>query len=221
MDDMLFGIGYEIWSDNSRYEGEYNNGLKNGIGIYIVDEHVMYCGEWVNNNIEGYGIYTYIDGRKYIGEWKCNKMHGYGEYHMNEGKIYFGFYKNDKRDGFGIHYSPQNKFYVGFWKEGKQHGRGKVIYSDSIKYFVFNFGKKIKTYNNEEEFLDSLVNNEKNYEEFFKWNVDKLKEYLRLGENENNYAPIDINNGIANSKKYKSKKLKKNRNNIEKTKKDY
>ena len=208
MDDMLFGIGFEIWKDNSRYEGEYNNGVKNGFGSYIVDGHVMYCGEWYNNNIEGFGIYTYLDGRQYIGEWKSNKMEGYGEYHMNEGKIYFGFYKNDKRDGFGIHYFPEDKFYVGFWKDGKQHGMGKIINKDKINFYMFNQGKKIKTFLNEEEFLDNLGIKEKNCEEFFRWNIDKLKGYLRF---EGYTYDEDDNINIINSKKKKKLKGKKHK----------
>ena len=207
MDDMLFGCGFEIWKD-SKYEGEYNNGVKNGIGTYIVDGHVMYRGEWNNNNIDGFGIYTYIDGRTYIGEWKSNKMEGYGEYHMNDGKIYFGFYKNDKRDGFGIHYFPENKFYVGFWKEGKQHGMGKIIIEDKISYFMFNLGKKIKSFLNEDEFLDNLNEKEKRCEEFFRWNVDKLKGYLRF---EGYYNEEDEDNNNINTKKNKKTKGKKHK----------
>ena len=180
MDDMLFGIGYEIWRNNCRYEGEYNNGVKDGIGTYSENGFVIYQGEWSNNNIEGFGIYTYLDGRKYNGQWKANKMEGYGEYYMKEGKIYFGFFKNDKRDGFGIHYFPKNTFYVGFWKEGKQHGNGKVINKNSVGYFLFNMGKKIKTFHNEEEFLKNIGYKEKIYEKFFYWDVDQLKEYLYL-----------------------------------------
>ena len=208
MDDMLFGCGFEIWKNNSKYEGEYNNGVKNGIGTYIIDGHVMYRGEWNNNNIDGFGIYTYIDGRTYIGEWKSNKMEGYGEYHMNDGKIYFGFYKNDKRDGFGIHYFPENKFYVGFWKEGKQHGMGKIIIEDKISYFMFNLGKKIKSFLNEDEFLDNLNEKEKRCEEFFRWNVDKLKGYLRF---EGYYNEEDEDNNNINTKKNKKTKGKKHK----------
>ena len=193
MDDMLFGIGYEIWhNDNNRYEGEYNNGVKDGIGTYSEKGFIMYQGEWSNNNIEGFGIYTYLDGRKYTGQWKANKMDGYGEFYMKEGKIYFGFYKNDKRDGFGIHYFPKNKFYVGFWKEGKQHGNGKVIHKKSVNYCLFNSGKKIKTFHNEEEFLKNIGYKEKQYEKYFKWDIHQLKEYLYLeGNNKDEDNPKD------------------------------
>ena len=217
MDDMIFGIGYEIWNDNTKYEGEYNNGVKDGIGTYSINGFVMYQGEWSNNNIEGFGIYTYSDGRKYIGQWKGNKMEGYGEYYMNEGKIYFGFYKNDKRDGFGIHYFPKNKFYVGFWKEGKQHGNGKVIHNDNVKYFIFNSGKIIKRFKNEEEFLNNIGNKEKIYEKFFKWDINQLKAYLYFEGYDNN---DDNYNDNDNDKNNSGKKHRGQKENIEEENQD-
>ena len=206
IDEMLFGVGYEIWRDKSKYEGEYNNGAKNGIGTYYTSNgKISYQGEWNNNNMEGFGIYTYPDGKEYIGEWKGNKMEGYGEFYMNEGRIYFGFFKNDKREGFGIHYFPENTFYVGFWKAGKQHGMGKYISNDTIKYGFWNLGKKTKYYQNEEEFLDNLDEQEKRCEIFFKWDINKLKAYLRFegyDNEENGYIS-------ENTKKKKLKKGKK------------
>ena len=57
---------------------------------------------------------------------------------------------------------------------------GKIINKDKINFYMFNQGKKIKTFLNEEEFLDNLGIKEKNCEEFFRWNIDKLKGYLRF-----------------------------------------
>ena len=133
-------------------------------------------------------------------------MEGYGEYHMSEGKIYFGFYKNDKRDGFGIHYFPKDTFYVGFWKEGKQNGFGKYIHNGTIKYCFWNMGKKEKVYQNEEEFFDNIGEEEKRCEEFFRWDIDKLKEYLRF---EGYYHEND--NLEDNNNNNKKKKIRKNR----------
>lgn len=56
---MRNGIGYEIWGDESTYEGEYDNDKKEGLGTYIFSEQQnIYQGEWNNNKMEGYGILT-------------------------------------------------------------------------------------------------------------------------------------------------------------------
>ena len=221
MDEMLFGVGYEIWKDNSSYEGEYNNGVKNGFGTYYVNNNVIYCGEWNNNNMDGFGIYNYPDGKNYIGEWKNNKMNGYGEYHMNEGKKYFGFFKNDKREGFGIYYYPKDDFYIGFWKEGKQNGFGKNIYNGTIRYCFWKLGKKEKTYSSEEEFFEDFDEKEKKCKKFFKWDIDKLKAYLRFQgyvDEENN----DLDNNVPKkSKKGKTKKHQRNKKRNEDERGDY
>lgn len=218
IDSIQFGIGYEVWGDNSRYEGEYNNGVKEGIGSFYSDGICMYCGEWKNNNMEGFGIYNYTDGRKYIGEWKLNKMEGYGELYMKEGKKYFGFFKDEKKNGFGIYYFLDNNFYVGFWKEGKQHGLGKYIKNKTVKYGLWNSGKKEKFFNKEEDFEDSFDENDEKYSTFFKWDINKLKQFLYFeGYEENkNEKNFDKKNSVSeseNSDEFKNIGKKNNGNN--------
>ena len=35
-----------------------------------------YVGDWFDNKINGQGLYTWLDGRSYDGSWKDNNMHG-------------------------------------------------------------------------------------------------------------------------------------------------
>ena len=190
IDDIQFGIGYEIWEDSSQYSGEYFNGKKDGIGIYLWEDGKKYMGEWKENIIEGFGIYKYIDERQYSGELKNNQMHGYGEFIWNDGKKFVGFYKNDKKDGFGIYYFPYDKFFVRFWKEEKQNRVGKFIKNDIVKYGVWKDDKRIKWFENEDEFVNFLEPKDEKYIFEFAMNQYKLRKYLDLNEdideNENN-----------------------------------
>ena len=114
-------------------------------------------------------------------------MHGYGEFTWVEKKKYCGFYKYDKKDGFGLYYWPDNKFFIGFWKEGKQNGFGKYIKNNDVKYGLWRDGKKEKMYSNDEEevfFKDLEEEFEGNYVKIFKWDIKKLKEFMDVGEEE-------------------------------------
>lgn len=46
-----------------------------------------YNGDWNNGNREGNGTYCYPDGRKYVGEWKNNTMNGKGKIYDADGNI--------------------------------------------------------------------------------------------------------------------------------------
>lgn len=59
-DDLQNGIGKEvciiftillIGRDNSKYEGEYLNGLKHGFGRYEWPDGSIYSGEWYENKL--------------------------------------------------------------------------------------------------------------------------------------------------------------------------
>ena len=140
----------------------------------------MYQGEWKNNIMEGFGIYNFVNGRVYIGEWKENKLHGYGEFTWVEGKKYYGFYKYDKKDGFGIYYWPGEKFLLAFWKDGKQNGAGKFIKGKNVKYIKWKDGKKEKIFNNEDQFFNSLEQNEEKYSVYFQWDINRLKTFMEV-----------------------------------------
>ena len=69
---------------------------KHGHGSYIWSDGSKYVGEWFENRINGEGTYTWLDGRKYEGFWKDNNMHGYGTYMWKDGRKYEGEYVMDK-----------------------------------------------------------------------------------------------------------------------------
>ena len=137
-------------------------------------------GEWKDNLMDGYGIYYFKNGRIYKGQWKDSKIQGYGEFTWVEGKKYYGFYQKDKKDGFGIYYWPEEKFFIGFWKEGKQHGISKYIKGNQIKYCRWKNGKKDKIYLNEDQFFNCFEPEEEKYLVYFKWDINKIKEYMEI-----------------------------------------
>ena len=87
---------------------------------------------------------------------------------------------NDKKEGFGICYWPKDQFFIGFFKEGKQCGVSKCISGNEIIYRKWKNGKKENKYSNEKQFFNNFNQDEKKYTKYFKWDINKLKEYMEI-----------------------------------------
>ena len=51
-------------ADNTVYEGNWKNDLRDGDGIEIDDTGKTYTGLWLNGVKHGQGVYTFANGRK-------------------------------------------------------------------------------------------------------------------------------------------------------------
>jgi len=76
--DCVNGRGTMKYSDGSRYEGNWKNGVFNGQGTLTLTDHWKYEGEWKDGERDGRGTMIEIDGGKYVGEWKEGVRHGKG-----------------------------------------------------------------------------------------------------------------------------------------------
>ena len=71
----------------ARYEGAYENGMRNGIGKMTFPGGDTYHGVWVEGKMNGEGSYTYIKtGDIYSGSWSNNKKSGTGTYSFGADK---------------------------------------------------------------------------------------------------------------------------------------
>lgn len=107
LNNIPFGHGTFTMTDNSKYVGDWDNGIYNGNGVlYRTDGSQYYIGEFKNGKFNGHGTLFYIDGRKYEGDFKDGKINGKGvEYRPDGSKFYEGEWKNGKMNGFGIKYN--------------------------------------------------------------------------------------------------------------------
>ena len=64
-----------------------------GYGILTFSDNEKYEGEWDNNERNGYGI-MYGSNFIYEGKWKNNKRNGIGALYCQEGRIE-GIFEND------------------------------------------------------------------------------------------------------------------------------
>ena len=126
----ILNVQNKQYYDTYLYQGNLDNGNKNGIGTQIwIDKNEKYEGDWKDGNYEGYdSIYYYSNGNKYIGEWKNNLKNGFGELIWSNGKKYIGYFENDNKEDIGIFYYQKDCINISFWKNGKKTWNRKIYY---------------------------------------------------------------------------------------------
>ena len=91
-----------------KYDGNFNNNIRQGKGIFSFENYYSYNGEWLNNAIDGIGKITYSQGNTYEGFWKNNLREGKGVYINNRDKNVFtkieGNWTLNFKEGDGIIY---------------------------------------------------------------------------------------------------------------------
>lgn len=137
--DMRMGHGTCIYTDGTRYDGEWKDDKRNGLGVLTWDiriKHVGYFwgkgpspknlnsyeGDWMDDQREGYGIQRDRGSGMYQGLWKNGQREGFGRYEWENanGKItndhyYEGEWHHDKREGYGKVEDPKGVVFEGKW----------------------------------------------------------------------------------------------------------
>jgi len=131
--------------DGSKYNGQIQNGKKNGQGILEFDQYTIYNGEFRNDKFWGLGRYSFHDKEKgilnasYDGEWKDGKKDGQGKLNFMLDKKYAGEWKgiSNSTDNITSQFSTINLLsgnYEGSFKYDKFNGYGTMRYADSSEY---------------------------------------------------------------------------------------
>lgn len=141
------GFGTMLYSDGSKFTGEFKSGLREGKGLYYYSNRNKYFGEWkkdlrvgegkmeftngdvytgsfLNNQMHGQGTMEFGRGDKYIGQWAENKPNGKGSYFFKSGERYEGEFVNALFEGQGTLYYKSGSYYSGNWKASKKDGQG-------------------------------------------------------------------------------------------------
>ena len=172
--------GIEKYNDNSEYRGCFLNGKKEGIGIYKWKDNSFYEGEWRDNKLNGYGIYKFSDSTEYEGQLEKNNFNGIGVFTSPGIKKYYGFFKEDKRYGFGIEiWFKTQKAIIGYWKNNKINGFGKFMFNDKIRYGIWKGGKLVEK-KNKKDFFKQMKDKHIPFLKFFQ--IDNYKDVLNFIE---------------------------------------
>lgn len=102
------------------YVGQVRYKKANGYGIALFDTGSRYEGQWQDNLRQGEGSFYWPDGEYYKGEYDNDLRNGVGTYFWPNGEKYVGQWKNDQRDGEGVFYGKDGKIITsGVWKKDK------------------------------------------------------------------------------------------------------
>ena len=111
------GIASIKYADGGFFQGQFEDGVRNGTGILKVGELDFFV-HWKNNKPEGEGKLS-VPGSSYFGNFTNGLRHG-------QGTLY-----NDREVG--------RPCYDGLWVENKRHGQGTEWYEDRTMKFDGNF----------------------------------------------------------------------------------
>jgi len=119
----LHGHG-EYISKSFKYEGEFNEGLKQGEGTYVWENGDRYTGHFSADRPDGKGRYQFGNGDTYEGEVQSGVIVGRGTYTTKGGDVFEGSFANGKPNGVGVYRFASGDRYEGEMAQGKMQGKG-------------------------------------------------------------------------------------------------
>ncbi|HET9652336.1 MAG TPA: caspase family protein, partial [Usitatibacter sp.] len=125
----LHGQG-EYISKGFKYEGEWNEGLKQGRGVYQWENGDRYEGTFAGDRPDGKGVYRFANGDSYEGEVKQGVISGRGVYVARNGDAFEGPFANGKLDGVGVYRFASGDRYEGEMRDGVIQGTGRYYSRD-------------------------------------------------------------------------------------------
>jgi hypothetical protein len=132
--EFVEGRGTFVFSDNSKYEGDYQLNVTDGIKKRhgtgsITWNHgptENYTGQWFEDRMNGPGVYLFASGARYQGNMKDNVFDGEGMYVFADGAKYSGQWQQNKMHGAGEYVDPsgvawKGRFFNGLYDSGETH----------------------------------------------------------------------------------------------------
>jgi len=123
---VLHGKG-EYVSKTFKYEGEWNEGLKQGEGTYVWENGDRYAGHFAADRPDGKGKYQFANGDAYEGEVQSGVISGRGTYTSKNGDIFEGSFQNGKPHGVGVYRFASGDRYEGDMRDGTMQGKGRYV----------------------------------------------------------------------------------------------
>lgn len=112
-----------IYADGTRYYGSVVDGLPtDGRGIMVFVSGNRYDGEFQNGKRNGCGTYTFVKGRRYVGQFKDDRFSGNGIWFLDNGDRYIGQFKDDRCHGEGTFIFADGTMRRGTWRNGQLEG---------------------------------------------------------------------------------------------------
>lgn len=88
------GRGIMVFPSGNRYDGEFQNGKRNGCGTQTYTNGRQYVGQFVDDAFNGQGIWTLENGDRYIGMFQDNRCQGEGVFIFADGTLQRGIWED-------------------------------------------------------------------------------------------------------------------------------
>ena len=86
-----------VFPTGNRYDGQFQDGKRNGCGTYSFSDGRRYIGQFRDDQFEGLGIWLLGDGDRYVGRFQKNRCDGEGIFLFKDGRFERGTWKNGKQ----------------------------------------------------------------------------------------------------------------------------
>lgn len=112
------------YADGAIYYGSLDPGNlpADGRGTMVFPEGHRYDGEFQNGKRNGCGTLTLENGRKYVGQFEDDQFDGVGEWILESGDRYVGEFQDNRCDGKGTFIFANGETVAGTWQDGKLEG---------------------------------------------------------------------------------------------------
>ena len=97
----------QTWANGAKYEGQWENGVRNGKGLYLFTPRgtSSYEGDFVENKREGVGVYQWGSGDRYSGGFLNDQRHGKGVIEWASSRLDVCRFEEGKMVGEGVRWS--------------------------------------------------------------------------------------------------------------------
>jgi len=150
--------------NGGKYQGDVLAGRPHGYGHYWMPRGgtmwLQYEGNWQQGMRQGHGTLYYWTNEVYHGEFVANKRHGNGRMEYKCGDVYEGAFQRDRKHGMGSQYFANGDCFTGFFCQDKREGLGTMYWLSKAKKYDGEWsqnrpctGAVIAMSTNEEELL--------------------------------------------------------------------
>lgn len=103
--------GYHFNEDGSTWVGYWENNDKGKYGkLYSKEGKLIYEGEYENGRRNGKGTFYFNSGEKYVGEFRDGKREGKGAFYWDDNCRWEGPFVDNEMDGEGIYYEGNDSW---------------------------------------------------------------------------------------------------------------
>lgn len=125
------------FENGDRYEGDVENGMRDGFGVLFLVDGGCYSGQWLKDEKDGWGLSEDFDGKMKVQNWSAGKLLKelkYVEIKSENGTYVGGMNLLGEKEGFGIYNWLNGDEYIGEWHRGLKEGNGDYNWANGCKY---------------------------------------------------------------------------------------